>query len=143
MDYLARREHSRLQLQRKLRNKFPDSQESEIDQVLNELESDKLLSDERFAESYCYSKSARGYGPLYIRHQLSRSGLSSGIIDRLLQSFDEDFWVERLAEFLARKRIYEWPEFGSPEWQRTNRLVLSRGFSAEHIKAISALPGLD
>lgn len=141
MDYLARREHTMLQLQRKLRDKFPDSSEAAIELVLQDLQSEKLLSDERFAESYCHSKSARGYGPVYIRHQLLLAGVSSRIADQQLLSYGEEFWVERLAELLQRKRIYVWPEFGSLEWKRTNRLVMSRGFSAEHVKSISSLLG--
>ena len=139
MDYLARREHSKLQLQRKLLEKFSDCGLAEVDAVIQMLESENLQSDSRFTESYCFSKSGRGYGPVYFRHQLLPAGVSSPMVDRQLQSYDADFWVEKLTELLVRKRILAWPAMGTPEWQRTNRLVLSRGYTAEHIKAVASL----
>lgn len=139
MDYLARREHSKLQLQRKLLEKFPDCGLAEVDAVIQKLESENLQSDSRFTESYCFSKSGRGYGPVYIRHQLLQAGVSSHMVDRQLQSYDADFWVEKLTELLVRKRIFAWPAMGTSEWQRTNRLVLSRGYTPEHIKAVASL----
>jgi regulatory protein len=139
MDYLARREHSKLQLQRKLLEKFPDCGLTEVEAIIQQLEAENLQSDSRFAESYCYSKSARGYGPVYIRHHLLQAGVSSSMVEQQLESYDDDFWVEKLSELLVRKRIRVWPAAGSVEWQRTNRLVRSRGFSAQHTRAVSVL----
>ena len=56
MSLLARREHTRAELSRKL---APHGTQEEIDTVLNELAGSGLQSDARFAESYVRSQAAR------------------------------------------------------------------------------------
>lgn len=135
MDYLARREHSKLQLQRKLLEKFPDCGLTEVEAVIQQLEAENLQSDDRFTESYCFSKSDRGYGFAYIRHHLQGAGVGSALIEKHLLSYNDEFWTERLVELLGRKRIHQWPDFGSREWQRLNRYLVGRGFSPMQIRA--------
>ena len=75
MDLLARREHSRLELERKLVARSFD--ESLVSGVLDELEQDGLLSAERFAQSFVASRYARGQGPHRIRRDLGERGIES------------------------------------------------------------------
>lgn len=133
MDYLARREHSRYELQCKLREKFDIPSDALIASVLDRLEADNLLSDTRFAESYVRSRVGRGYGPLYIRHQLRQRQLDSVLIDQVL-SFDEQDWTDVLADALAKK-IAEVPERGSKQWLKLQRFSQSRGFTSSHFYA--------
>lgn len=133
MDYLARREHSRYELQCKLREKFEIPSDALIASVLDRLEADNLLSNTRFAESYVRSRVSRGYGPLYIRHQLRQRQLDSVLIDQVL-SFDEQDWTDVLADALAKK-IAEVPERGSKQWLKLQRFSQSRGFTPSHFNA--------
>ena len=59
---LARREHSRIELARKLERRLEEGQDrGDIDAVLDELERRKLLSETRFAASVLRARSGR-YG---------------------------------------------------------------------------------
>ena len=61
MDFLARREHSRLELYQKLKQRQfePDVINSELNKLLDE----GLQSDERFAEAFLRSRIDKGKGP--------------------------------------------------------------------------------
>jgi regulatory protein len=122
--HLARREHSRLELQRKL---APHAESAEILQgVLGELEGRKLLSDHRFAESRTHVLS-RKFGTARIRQDLKSRGVAADIVDRLSSGGD----LERARAILARK--YRFPADSREELARRARFLQGRGFSAETI----------
>lgn len=75
MDLLARREHSRLELERKLGARSFDA--GLVADVLDELAAENLQSDERFAGSFVESRVARGQGPLRIRRELAERGIAT------------------------------------------------------------------
>ncbi|MBN9114060.1 MAG: RecX family transcriptional regulator, partial [Pandoraea sp.] len=59
LSYLARREHSRAELRRKLAP-FADADDPEaLDRVLDSLEQDRWLSNERFAQSVVHRRASR------------------------------------------------------------------------------------
>ena len=137
MDLLARREHTRQELFHKLKtrlvaesldNAFDSSQV--IDQVLDQLEKDNLLSDARFIESYLTARKNKGYGPLYIRHQLRKKDVDEYGLN-VVQDVDEAQWLDSL-QALITKRLSsnEFPQRGSKDYLKLQRFVLSRGFSA-------------
>ena len=87
LDLLARREHSAVELGTKLAKRFlcRESDPDLIEQVIRQLVSDGLLSDERFAVSRVRQLSGRGYGPARIRNELRRQqvdGLLSTIVSK-------------------------------------------------------------
>ena len=97
MELLARREHSRLELSRKLRQRFVDEQ-AQIEAVLDQLETDSLLSDARFAEAYVAMRVRKGFGPARIEQELKERGVSaSRIRDALTETavdwFEQSRWV--------------------------------------------------
>ena len=55
--YLARREHSRLELEKKLRTHAESAEQ--LQQLLDQLQAQKLLSAERYAESLIHRKAGR------------------------------------------------------------------------------------
>ena len=57
---LARREHSAFEVRRKLKQK--DLPESEIEEAVERLQQEGLLSDRRFAEAYIHMRAGKGYG---------------------------------------------------------------------------------
>ncbi|MCS5712244.1 RecX family transcriptional regulator [Candidatus Berkiella aquae] len=85
---LSRREHSRYELQRKLQQR--GFQSKDIRPVLDELEKENLLSEERFVSSYIRSRRSRGFGPLKICAELKERG-----IDRDRWQSNEE-WQEEL-----------------------------------------------
>src|SRR5882757_7554983 len=73
---LSRREHGRVELARKLlRYVEPDSDPAEIDRVLDALEAQNLLSDERFAASLTRVRANR-YGDLRVARDLRDRGVA-------------------------------------------------------------------
>ena len=89
---LSRREHSVLELARKLENKdFPDEV---IDRVINELINARLLSNERYAESYVRMRSGKGYGPARICLELKERGIDKLMVER--SQVGQAVWVVRV-----------------------------------------------
>ena len=125
MNYLSRREHSRLELEQKLLQKGWD--EGEIDAVLDQLREDRLQSDERFAFALLRTKREAGYGPRWIRQDLLSRGVSSDIVDRVLISKDD--WFDVL-EKVQQKKYGQLP-VNPEEHAKQSRFLMSKGFDAE------------
>jgi regulatory protein len=134
---LSRREHSRLELRRKL---APHAEsEAALETVLDVLERERLLSDERFAESLIYRRSDR-FGAKRIEKELSQHAL------------DADFQAAALAtlkssEFERCKRVWQ-GRFGAlpkdlKERGRQTRFLLARGFEGEVIQRVLKGTGED
>lgn len=131
LSLLARREHSVLELQRKLTRTV----EPEIVQLVTEsLVAEGLLSDERYAEMYVRSRANRGYGPRRITLELKERGVSSHLIEQALD-FEEEFWIENLREQHQKKYAGQQPGDLKTR-QKQVRFFSQRGFSHEHIKQV-------
>ena len=127
---LARREHSRAELGRKL-TPHAESQEALAD-LLSDLEARKHLSDERFA-SERVRQLARKYGVARIRQDLK----ARGVDPELVPGMGEVDELERARAILVRK--YREPAGTREERARRMRFLQSRGFSSETIfKLLSA-----
>ena len=125
--FLARREHSRAELERKLE---PHAASTEILQgVLGELEGRKLLSNHRFAEGRTRVL-ARKYGAAKIRQDLRARGVDDATISRLAPE-DE---LGRARSILERK--YREPATTREERAKRSRFLQSRGFSYEIISKL-------
>lgn len=130
MDMLARREHSRHELDEKLRSRFADADARVVGEVLDQLVADNLLSDLRFAGSYVRMRRDRGYGPLYILSQFGKRGVDSAAVEAALDR-DDDHWVT-VAEEALRRKVGPEPALDTPrEKNRLQRFLASRGFTAE------------
>jgi regulatory protein len=124
--YLARREHSRDELARKL---APWAESPEIlEGLLRELERGKLLSNERFAETRTRWL-ARKYGAAKIRQDLKAKGVEDSLVERV--SGDNE--LERARAILKRK--YHEPVSSREEHARRARFLQSRGFSYDTIRS--------
>ena len=128
---LARREHSRLELQRKLA--IRGFAGDEIGAVLDELEGGDLLSDERYAEAFARQRVMKGNGPIKIRHELKERGVSDDLIAQALEPWQEQ-WVEVAAK-QHEKRFGKMPE-DVKERARQTRYLQSRGFGFDVIRQI-------
>ena len=124
---LARREHSRAELARKLarRAASPEALES----VLFDLEKRKELSDERFAAERA-RRLARKYGAAKIRQDLKARGVSEEIIDGVSSSGE----IELARTILQRK--YRAPATTREARARRARFLQSRGFSFDIIRSL-------
>ena len=129
MDILARREHSALELRRKLISCEFD--ETLVDQVLARLQQDRLLCDARFTESFVHRRANAGVGPLKIRYELLQKGLRDDLIEQYLGSRREQ-WDAMMAQQRARKFGDEIPQ-DLKERMKQARFLQNRGFSPESV----------
>lgn len=139
MDYLARREHSRRELERKLDKAFPDTSPDMRAAVLDQLESDNLLSNYRYCESFYHSRVQRGYGPRMIRYELQQRGVEQGLIEQVFAESETD-WFAQIARLAERRGLSlsdnQRQSLSARDWQRHQRYFTSRGFTPEHISSL-------
>ena len=125
--HLARREHSRAELERKL---APHAQSPEaLTQLLDALAVKKQLSDERYAEARAHQL-ARKYGAARIRQDLKAKGVGADLVGQVSAEGE----AARAAAILARK--YRAPAGTREERLRRMRFLLQRGFSHDTIRRV-------
>jgi len=124
---LARREHSRAELGRKLapRAESPEA----LHTLLDSLEQKKQLSNERFAAERARVL-ARKFGAARIRQDLKSKGVDPELVARV--SGDSD--LEQARAILARK--YRLPATTRDERARRMRFLQQRGFAHETIRKL-------
>jgi len=124
--FLARREHSRAELSRKL---APHAESAEaLLFLLDELERRKQLSDERYAEVRS-NWMARKYGAAKIRQDLKAKGVAEDVVARVSSEGE----LEKAKSILARK--YRDVATTREEKARRMRFLQSRGFSYDTIRS--------
>jgi regulatory protein len=125
--HLARREHSRAELARKL---APHAESREaLEQLLDALAAKKELSDERYAEARAHQL-ARKYGGARIHADLKAKGVAPEVAARVAGA-DE---LERARAILSRK--YSTSAGTREEIARRMRFLQSRGFSHDTIRKL-------
>ena len=130
MRCLALREHSRVELARKLDGL---GSQDEIRAELDRLVELGLLSDARFADAYVRAKASR-FGRTRLRVELTRRGVAPELIATTLDEADTDSELERAREIHQRK--FATPPPDAREWARQARFLQGRGFSTEIIRRV-------
>jgi len=126
---LARREHSRAELEQKL---APHGTAEDIAALLTELQRSSLLCDARCAESVVRAGASR-YGPARLRHSLRAKGIAPELIESALAAAETDE--------LAQARMVWQRKFASApsdrgEYARQARFLQGRGFSVATIRRL-------
>ncbi|RFF32886.1 regulatory protein RecX [Wenzhouxiangella sediminis] len=129
---LARREHSRLELSRKLKQR--GWADCDVEVVIDELADENLQSEARFAESFVRQRVARAYGPMRIRAELSERGLDRAEITRALETESPDWFA--IAADWYEKRYGPEPPADLKEKSRRQQALARRGFAHEHIREL-------
>jgi len=131
VELLARRDHSRLELERKLATRgFPGAM---IAAALDSLERSGVLAAARFAESFVRSRVAKGQGPVRIRAELAQRGVGAEAAEHLLKSPDID-WQDSIRA-VRRKRFGASPPRDYRERARQARFLQYRGFTPDQVRA--------
>ena len=125
---LARREHSRAELVRKLEQAGFDT--SDIQPLLDEFEQKNWLSDRRFAESYVADHRAR-VGSIKLAYDLRQRGVGDNIVDAVL-SDSRDSEIDRAREVWKKK--FDALPANTHERARQIRFLQGRGFSQSIIQ---------
>jgi len=124
---LARREHSRAELQRKLAPHTEDPQE--LTDLLDDLARRGWLSDARFAEALVHDKQAK-FGVSRLAYELRERGVEESVIrDQLAELKDSE--LER-AQQVWQSKFGVYPEDAKARAKQM-RFLQSRGFSFEVI----------
>jgi regulatory protein len=130
---LARREHSRAELAAKLRRGLTeDDDPAEIDRVLDALERERLLSDERYAGVLTRTRGER-FGDARVRFDLKSAGVKPETAERALAEL-KGTELDRARAVWAR-RFGELPTTAQ-ERARQARFLQSRGFSSATIRSV-------
>ncbi len=125
---LARREHSRLELSRKLAPHAPTP--DDLEQALDQLEREGLLSDQRFVDALVQRRAGR-FGSRRIEQELHSHGIDRDDQAPVLQSLETS---ERIrAQAVRRKRFGDDAPADMAERGRQQRFLLQRGFSGATI----------
>jgi len=130
MNLLARREHSRLELVRKLQARVEDR--TLLDEALDRLIDDKLLDDERFCEAFVRMRANGGYGPVRVRAELKEKGVSDELAAQYMALHESD-WFEQVHVVFEKKYGLN-PETDAKSRARQQRFLAQRGYSFEQIK---------
>ena len=127
---LARREHSRAELSRKLQPKV--APQDDLEALLDGLAHSKQLSDERYAESRAHVLS-RKFGAARIAQELRSKGLDKGLADRA-SAGARATEVDRARAVWLRK--FRAAPTTREERAKQMRFLQSRGFSFDAIRAV-------
>lgn len=130
IDILSRREHSRLELQRKLTPHASDP--DELESLLDELERQKWLSTERFAHSLVHRRAA-SRGTQRIIQELRQHGVSDDDVAEISQQL-QDTEADRAREVWERK--FGQQASTQKEYARQYRFLASRGFSNDSVRRL-------
>lgn len=127
---LSQREHSRLELERKLAQH--ETEPGELAKALDELQARGFISEERVVESVIHRRASK-LGTARVKQELQSKGLSAEVMAETLDQL-RSTELERAREVWARK-------FGTPatepkEKARQIRFLVSRGFAAEVVRKI-------
>lgn len=132
---LARREHSRAELERKL---APHATEpGELARVLDELTAKGFVSEPRVMASVLHRRAPR-LGAARIRQELQAKGLAPELVREALAELQPSE-LARATE-VWRKRFGTAPQ-DATERARQQRFLLARGFAAEVVQRVLAAAG--
>lgn len=127
--YLAAREHSRVELGRKLARYAEEH--DDVEAVLDALEAAKFLSETRFSESLVNRRAAR-FGNQRILAELQSHHLDESLLSEVKAGLEQDETAR--AREVWRKRFGQAPE-SAAERAKQMRFLQQRGFSHRAIQA--------
>ncbi len=132
---LARREHSRAELKRKL---APHGSDGETERLLDELEQAGYLSDVRYTEALARSRRGR-YGSVRLAQELHAKGVADALARQALAEARAHDLEDCHA--LWQKRFGVRPA-SQQEKARQYRFLTARGFPAEVVERVLNEGGL-
>ena len=135
--YLSQREHSRVELERKLARHAQDTESGppaaeQIAQALDDLAARGLQSEARVAESVVRVKGAR-FGSLRLKQALQAKGLAPELVTQALANAAPGE-LERAREVWRRR--FGAPAVDAAARAKQMRFLAARGFGAEVIREV-------
>jgi len=128
---LGRREYSVFELDRRIRQKWPEA--TGVGELVEALLAENLVSDERYTESFVRFRLQRFQGPQKIKAALRSKGVSDTLISRELDAHSEE-WSELAVQWLQRQHG---GAIDFEDKKKYYRRLMSRGFT--HSQAMDAV----
>lgn len=127
---LALREHSRLELERKLREH--ESQPGELAAALDTLQANGFINDERVADSVLHRRAGK-LGTARVKAELQAKGLDATVVQAAVEEL-------RATELQRAQTVWE-KKFGHPatdaaERARQMRFLSARGFTGDVVRRV-------
>jgi regulatory protein len=127
---LALREHSRLELERKLREH--ESQPGELAAALDALQAKGFINDERVADSVLHRRASK-LGTARVKAELQAKGLDATVVQAAVEEL-------RSTELQRAQTVWE-KKFGHPatdaaERARQMRFLSARGFTGDVVRRV-------
>lgn len=132
--YVAAREHSRAELQRKLAAHVQEG--DDLPALLDYLQAQGFINEERLIESVLHQKAGR-MGALRLRQQLRAKGLDAEAVQQALEQLQQspEGSEQERAQALWQKRFGQ-TATEPRERLRQMRFLAARGFSADVIRRV-------
>lgn len=132
--YLAQREYSRRELQRKLSTPSESPVSEELIGILDKLEQQGFLSEVRAAEQIARTRRTR-FGSQRIVQELKNKGIDSHLIDNIVPTLKE---TELEAALQVWRKKFTQPPASREERAKQMRFMMNRGFSTQTIQQVFA-----
>ena len=127
------REHSRREIQIKLKRK-EFSAGVDLDKLLDELEENDYLNEDRFTENFIRYRASKGQGAIRITSELINKGISKQVINKMIYESEID-WFDLAAKQLEKKFGLELV-MDYKEKAKRMRFLQARGFPQEIVQEI-------
>ena len=125
---LAQREHSRVELERKLA--IYEEAPGQLAATLDELQAKDFISETRVVDSVLNRRSSR-FGAARIKHELQEKGLASEAVAAAVKTLKASEF-ERARELWLKK--FGEPPLDAAERNKQMRFLAGRGFSSDAIR---------
>ena len=130
LKYLSQREHSRLELERKL---APHVEEGEdLAAVLDALEAKNFINPERVAQSVLYRRSSK-LGSSRVLHELRSKGLDDVVVRAAAEQLKDS---EHARAWEVWQRKFGEPATTPQERMKQMRFLASRGFGGDVVNKV-------
>ncbi len=130
LKYLSQREHSRLELERKL---TPHAEEGEdLTAVLDALEAKDFINPERVAQSVLYRRSGK-LGTSRVLHELRSKGLDDEVVRAAAEQLKD---TEHARAWEVWQRKFGEPATTPQERMKQMRFLASRGFGGDVVSKV-------
>lgn len=130
LHYLSRYPKTRKELEMKLLQKWFSYEE--VTETIDTLETQHIVDDTKFAESYIYSECVKKWKPIIsIRNKLYQKWISRDIIDNIIKNSSEG-----MEQWIAEKIIKEIEQYKKRgiEWLEIISKLMRKWYTADQIK---------
>lgn len=134
-DLCSKSEHCTYDIKEKLRKSDLDTEAQA--RIIEWLTKERFLNDARYAGVYARDKAKfNGWGPIKIRYELRRRGISSEACNNAIDEVDETIFEESLRKSIESKR--RTVHHSDPNKLKASLLQYgcSKGFEYEHVARI-------